>query len=701
MRKYALFLLALLLIASAALAQENPEIAQIPALAETDPIPNDGAVAPLIWLHPTDLAQSAIIATDDDGGLAVYDLEGAELHYYEIGEAKYIDARYNFMLSDEAVSLIGVANQETENIEFFSIDPDTRELTEAGIIETELELNALCLYVSQNTGRYYAFGISEEGNAQQWVLDGSSGEVSGSVAREFFVGSETEGCTVDDELGALYIAEEEVAIWRYGAEPTAATERRVVDIVKGSIGGNIEGEVEGLTLYLGANERGYLIASNQTANNYLVYDRKTNELVGTFEVVDGEGVDSIQEPAGLDVVNLPLNDTFPQGLFVGTDELNTDPTENTNFKLVSWSDIAESLNLVEDVTADPRLSGSTEALTSLVAQVEWTVETAPVPSGADSADDPAIWIHPTDPNLSTIIGTDKSGGLAVYDLSGEELQYLPDGNLNNVDLRYNFPLGDESVAVVAASNRTLDSISVYTIDPETRLLSNAEARILNTEMTRVYGFCMYHSAVTGKYYAIINSEDGIVEQWELFDDGNGKIDATLARTLSVGSQTEGCVADDELGHLYIGEEAVGVWKYGAEPNAGDERVQVDFAGEGGNLVIDVEGMSIYYAAEGEGYLVVSSQGSSEFVLYERAGDNAYVGRYQVSGDDVVTGTDGLDVTNFALGDAFPEGVFVTQDDENTNPASNQNYKFVPWNAIAAALDLTVDTSHDPRTVGAE
>lgn len=36
-------------------------------------------------------------------------------------------------------------------------------------------------------------------------------------------------------------------------------------------------------------------------------------------------------------------------------------------------------------------------------------------------DDPAIWIHPTDPSKSLIVGTDKEvgGGLYVYDLSGK------------------------------------------------------------------------------------------------------------------------------------------------------------------------------------------------------------------------------------------------------------------------------------------
>src|SRR5688572_12833120 len=65
-----------------------------------------------------------------------------------------------------------------------------------------------------------------------------------------------------------------------------------------------------------------------------------------------------------------------------------------------------------------------------------TAETPPV--GADSkdaADDPEIWVDPKNPARGVIIGTDKKAGLYVYDLSGKQLQYLPGGMPNNVDLR--------------------------------------------------------------------------------------------------------------------------------------------------------------------------------------------------------------------------------------------------------------------------
>lgn len=317
-------------------------------------------------------------------------------------------------------------------------------------------------------------------------------------------------------------------------------------------------------------------------------------------------------------------------------------------------------------------AGSLETVTA-------TVETDPIQSGGDAADDPAIWIHPTDPAQSTIIGTDKQGGLAVYDLSGKQIQFLPDGMMDNVDLRDGFKLGDQTVSIVTASNRKDNSIAIYKVNPQTRKLENAEARKIKHGLT-VYGMCMYRSAKTGKFYYFGNSKSGDVEQWELFDNG-GKVDAKVVRKFKLGSTVEGCVADDELGHFYIAEEAVGIWKFGAEPDAGDKRTQVAKVGDG-NLFADVEGLAIAYGKDGTGYLFASSQGNHSYVVYRREGSNEFVKKFRIGDGDGIDGaeeTDGIDVTNANLGPAFPHGVFVAQD--GFNDKGKQNFKLVPLQAI--------------------
>ena len=132
--------------------------------------------------------------------------------------------------------------------------------------------------------------------------------------------------------------------------------------------------------------------------------------------------------------------------------------------------------------------GAARAQTALVPA---TVETDPTPSGGDSADDAAIWIHPTDPGQSVVIGTDKDGGIAVYDLAGSELSYRPDGEINNVDLRYGFALGGELVDLVAASNDTTADAPLAPSSPDhvcsLRKRSRSSSSILTTRPARKAG----------------------------------------------------------------------------------------------------------------------------------------------------------------------------------------------------------------------
>lgn len=333
-------------------------------------------------------------------------------------------------------------------------------------------------------------------------------------------------------------------------------------------------------------------------------------------------------------------------------------------------------------TGGKRDNGVTRAVANDV--VTAAVETDPVPNGGDAADDPAIWVNPDDPSRSTVIGTDKEGGVAVYDLGGKQLQYLADGQMNNVDLRDGFSLAGTDVALVTAGNRDTNTIAIYKVDPATRRLENVVARDIHPGL-ETYGSCMYRSRKTGRLYYVVDSKAGDVEQWELFESG-GRVDAKKVRSFDVGSQVEGCVADDDLGRLYVSEEDVGIWRYDAEPTAGDERVKVDSTGSSGHLVADVEGLAITYGDGGEGYLIASSQGDSSYVVYERGGSNPFVHRFQVRGGDRIDGTqdtDGIDVTAANLGATFSGGLFVAQDGDNDS--GNQNFKLVPWETIIGAV----------------
>ncbi|HET9231654.1 MAG TPA: phytase, partial [Vitreimonas sp.] len=336
---------------------------------------------------------------------------------------------------------------------------------------------------------------------------------------------------------------------------------------------------------------------------------------------------------------------------------------------------------------DPRVAPE-----STMAIVHPTVETTPVETDGDSADDPAIWVDRANPSRSVIIGTQKQSGLYVYDLQGRVLQFLPDGRMNNVDLRDNFSLGGRNVSLVTASNRTDDGISIYRVDGAARQLVNVADGLQPTGFVDPYGLCMYRSAQSGRTYVFVTDSNGPVRQWELVDAGNGRVRANRVRDIPFATQTEGCVADDETGVLYVAEEDMGLWRVGAEPDAPATPVSVVTVEGNDALKDDLEGIGLYDLGGGRGYLVLSSQGNNTYAIFRREGNNEYIGSFAALADpargiDGISETDGLDVTSANLGGAFAGGLFVAQDGRNIAPPEYQNFKLVPWSAIAGALGL--------------
>ena len=175
-----------------------------------------------------------------------------------------------------------------------------------------------------------------------------------------------------------------------------------------------------------------------------------------------------------------------------------------------------------------------------VQSVTARAETKPVPraSTEDAADDPAIWINFSSPDSSRIIGTDKKGGLGVYDLDGKEVFYYNTGLMNNVDLRYSFPLASDTIDIMAVSNRTDQSVDLYKINKDGSLQVVHKKQLLSLMKEEVYGLCMYQSKISGKFYVFVDDKNGAVEQWELFADGD-KVDGKIVRNLKLATQVEG------------------------------------------------------------------------------------------------------------------------------------------------------------------
>ena len=356
------------------------------------------------------------------------------------------------------------------------------------------------------------------------------------------------------------------------------------------------------------------------------------------------------------------------------------------------------------------------------------------------ADDPAIYVNATNSAESLVLTSVKNAGLRVYDLSGNLLQTVNNGDIryNNIDLQYGFKLGDQSVDIAVGSDRNNDKLAIFKINPNPTTPGQYLEDITDSNIATIfqaapfeppysastrssYGLTLYRSPVTNDYYVFTSRrETGDIAQFKLIDKGNGQIGAERVREFTIPTiegrdpQTEGMVVDQETGFLYIGQENVGIWKFQAEPNGGTTGKLIDKVRDLGGtyLTDDVEGLTIYYGKNGTGYLLASSQGDSTFVAYTREGNNEYVGNFAIGNNgpiDSVQESDGADVINVPLGSNFPFGLFVTQDgsnepakivsDEGEEENVSSNFKLVPWENIANAFpnSLNIDTtSYDPR-----
>ena len=317
-------------------------------------------------------------------------------------------------------------------------------------------------------------------------------------------------------------------------------------------------------------------------------------------------------------------------------------------------------------------------------------ETEAVGSAGDAADDPAIWINPEDASASRVLGTDKKAGLYVYDLSGKSLQFLPSGLLNNVDLRQSVSFsGSGNVDLAAATNRSINGVTLFEIASDGRV---REAGSFPVPTTEPYGLCVGNDEEGFRVF--VTYKTGEVEIHRVSATAIS-YKASLANTLKFSSQLEGCSYDEAQNVLFLGEEAVGLWRVDLDGDQELSRYLIDQTGSQTGLVSDVEGVDIWRGRAYTGYVVTSAQSGDRYVVYERAAPNRWVGTFAIdpSADEMIDGvshTDGLAITSSTLNAATPSGLLVVQDDSNGDEGLTHNFKFVSWESVEKAFTRQIN-----------
>ncbi|MBA4751030.1 MAG: phytase [Sphingopyxis sp.] len=320
-------------------------------------------------------------------------------------------------------------------------------------------------------------------------------------------------------------------------------------------------------------------------------------------------------------------------------------------------------------------------------QVAASVETAPATdSKGDTADDPAIWRNRANPAKSLILSTDKKAGIAIHGLSGRLLSFQPLGDLNNVDLRDDVMIAGAMGTLVAASDRSdkdIPLLHLFRLDPATPTL--VPIGTIASPKGQAYGLCLHRRG--DEIDAFMVHKEGIIEQISL-DLSKPVAAGKVVRRFNLKSRSEGCVADDRTGQLYVAEDKVALWRIDTSPDRPMTPVKIADV-DGIHLHKDVEGLAILSRGRNGGFLFASSQGDNRFAVF-RLPDGMYVGGFRIAGGaiDGTEDTDGIAVHPGDFGTEWPGGLFVAQDGKNLaadGKKAAQNFKLVPLAAILKVI----------------
>lgn len=327
---------------------------------------------------------------------------------------------------------------------------------------------------------------------------------------------------------------------------------------------------------------------------------------------------------------------------------------------------------------------SEDAITAMSAPL-YVTETV-----AHDSDDPAIWINKQDLSKSLILGTDKmennQGGVYVFDLKGKVDTIL--GGIdrpNNIDVAYNFSLGEDSVDVAIFTERIKAQVRIFSL-PDMQYIDGGGIKVFEDDpYNAVMGVAFYQNPETMETFFIVSRKENpdqnsdYLYQYQLISK-DSIIGAELVRKFGEfegSTEIEAIAVDHQLGYIYYSDEGYGIRKYYADPSKGNQELAV-FGLDG--FTQDREGISIYQTNDTTGYIIVSNQQAGTFNVYPREGtvedehEHKQIGTLNVE----VNESDGSEVTHLALNDDYPKGLFVAMSD-------NKTFEIYSWEELVKQL----------------
>lgn len=633
------------------------------SLLTLSPLSNATAPAPSSRAYvkdlPVTLQRAQEIAVLPDGGWLTLDKNSLRLMSADGAErarvplrAKHLDIRPH---TKGAYAMLLEA--DTQQSLPFIVDTRRGELlAQPALASPAFALESTCLYRDAQQ-QDHVFLIGKEGISEQWIRHGSSFQ----LLRRLALPPHIRHCRSDDSQHTLYVSTAETGVWAISADAENLLHHWPVETRR-----TLAQRSEGASAIV-ALAGGVAIVDEHTQQLHRYRQQGTHWEKLTSQSLQKSSLSKLTKKMSIkdmSTKNISIPDSSEAPLLLKKNSV----TKAWQTHPIFWKKAP--------ATNDNSVIIEPDAQTEVVARY------------GDAADDPAIWVHPSDPSQSRVLGTNKKQGLLVYDLNGKQLQLLESGRLNNVDVRQNIHFGNanepQGFDLALATQRDDNSLALYTIANDGEV---QEAARLPTTLEKIYGFCLYRPQ-SGGLEAFVNDKDGRYHQYRI-SHIDGKFSSQLVRSFKLATQPEGCVVDDQHARIFIGEEKHGIWVTTADAQQAATLELVMPVGK--QLVADVEGLALYQGKK-SAYLLVSSQGDNSYLVLNAQPPYQLRGKFRIgtnlsAGIDGTSETDGIEATSAYLGTRFPTGMLVVQDGYKRLPDGAQNFKYLRWETIAERLHL--------------
>ncbi len=237
----------------------------------------------------------------------------------------------------------------------------------------------------------------------------------------------------------------------------------------------------------------------------------------------------------------------------------------------------------------------------------------------------AFWVSPARPTELRLIAANGEGGLLVYAQNGARLSQFLGIQAGLVDV---LPAFQDGEPLVLAYDQQHSRLQAFVLDSGGENLQPVPVQDIDIA-DELVGLCSARSRLSGNTYVYGITDAGMLLHWELYRNDD-QLAAQHLRSVPVGKGSGFCAVDPLTSMLYFGDEAMGIWRLGAEPESDPTREAIDLVEPWGRLVEEVKGIGIYPVTQQLSYLLATDVGANLVRVYTLP-DGEYLGAAAIDG----------------------------------------------------------------------